>query len=215
MLAARVSARRDQWGQPTYAADLATGIAALARNGAWGTYHLTNSGVCTWRDRAEETFRLAELAVYGRAGARRDLSTRGDTAGQWCAGELGRRRARGHAARLARWAAALSGRDGPAEDRMMDRTAAGDRPSAQARVDVIIPTYNGATLLAACLDACASRRYRDFAVLVVDDGSSDGTAALLAARYPEACVLRRERMVVWPLHVTQVSPQPWVNWSAC
>jgi GT2 family glycosyltransferase len=76
---------------------------------------------------------------------------------------------------------------------MMDRTAAGDRPSAQARVDVIIPTYNGATLLAACLDALRQQTYRDFAVLVVDDGSSDGTAALLAARYPEACVLRREQ----------------------
>ena len=58
-----VSAVVDQWGQPTYAADLATGIAALARSGAWGTYHLTNSGACTWRDWAEETFRLAELAV--------------------------------------------------------------------------------------------------------------------------------------------------------
>ncbi|MGN6811036.1 MAG: dTDP-4-dehydrorhamnose reductase [Thermomicrobiales bacterium] len=60
---ATVSAVADQWGQPTYAADLAAGIAALTRTGAWGTYHLTNSGAGTWRDWAEETFRLAGLAV--------------------------------------------------------------------------------------------------------------------------------------------------------
>lgn len=61
------------------------------------------------------------------------------------------------------------------------------------RVAVIIPTYNGLDLLTACLDALRGQTYRDFAILVVDDGSSDGTAEALARDYPEARVLRRER----------------------
>ena len=60
------------------------------------------------------------------------------------------------------------------------------------RVDLIIPTYNGAALLAHCLDALRRQTYRDFAITVVDDGSTDGTAALLAASYPEVRLLRRE-----------------------
>ncbi len=48
----------DQWGQPTYAVDLAIAIAALARTGAWGTYHLTNAGSCSWAEWATEIFRL-------------------------------------------------------------------------------------------------------------------------------------------------------------
>ena len=63
----------------------------------------------------------------------------------------------------------------------------------QARVDVIIPTYNGLGLLIACLDALRMQTYRDFATLVVDDGSTDGTAERLARDYPEVRVLRRER----------------------
>lgn len=61
------------------------------------------------------------------------------------------------------------------------------------RVDLIIPTYNGAALLAHCLEALRQQTFRDFAVTVVDDGSTDGTAAMLAARYPEVRLLRRER----------------------
>lgn len=53
----------DQWGQPTYATDLATGIAALASTGAWGTYHLTNAGSCTWAEWAVEIFRLTARNV--------------------------------------------------------------------------------------------------------------------------------------------------------
>jgi GT2 family glycosyltransferase len=61
------------------------------------------------------------------------------------------------------------------------------------RVDIIIPTYNGLALLTACLDALRRQTFRDFAILVVDDGSTDGTAEALAREYPEVRVLRRAR----------------------
>lgn len=59
-------------------------------------------------------------------------------------------------------------------------------------IDVIIPNYNGAALLPTCLDALRAQTRRDFAVTVVDDGSRDGSLALLAEAYPEV------RVVVMP-----------------
>ncbi len=53
----------DQWVQPTYATDLAAGIAALAATQTPGTYHLTNSGSCSWAEWAQEIFRLRNLPV--------------------------------------------------------------------------------------------------------------------------------------------------------
>lgn len=61
--------------------------------------------------------------------------------------------------------------------------------SQGARVTVIIPTYNGAALLAGCLAALAEQTFADFTTLVVDDGSTDGTLALLAERFPSIRVL--------------------------
>jgi len=49
------------------------------------------------------------------------------------------------------------------------------------RVSVIIPAYNAAWCIRRALDSVFAQDYRDFEVIVVDDGSSDGTAAILAS----------------------------------
>lgn len=51
----------DQWGQPTYATDLARGLLALARQPLPGVYHLTNAGKASWYEWACATFRIAGL----------------------------------------------------------------------------------------------------------------------------------------------------------
>jgi dTDP-4-dehydrorhamnose reductase len=56
----------DQTGSPTFTFDLAPAIRQLAVTGRFGTYHLTNSGHCTW-------FELAR-AVFDEAGLEVDLS---------------------------------------------------------------------------------------------------------------------------------------------
>ena len=61
------------------------------------------------------------------------------------------------------------------------------------RVTVIVPTYNGVRYLLPCLESLRAQTYRDFAVLVVDDGSTDGTATLLAREYPEVAMVRFAR----------------------
>lgn len=58
-------------------------------------------------------------------------------------------------------------------------------------IDIIIPNYNGAHLLPACLNALHTQSRRDFVVTVVDDGSDDESCALLARDYPEVDVLAR------------------------
>ena len=49
----------DQIGSPTYTPHLAKAVEALFRSGKYGTYQITNEGVCSWADYAEEIFRLA------------------------------------------------------------------------------------------------------------------------------------------------------------
>jgi GT2 family glycosyltransferase len=48
-----------------------------------------------------------------------------------------------------------------------------------AETSVIILNWNGARLLPECLSALAGQTYRDFELLLVDNGSIDGSAALL------------------------------------
>jgi GT2 family glycosyltransferase len=54
---------------------------------------------------------------------------------------------------------------------------------------VAIATYNGRELLEVALPSLARQRFRDFRVLVVDDGSTDGTAEWLARDWPAVEVI--------------------------
>ncbi len=47
------------------------------------------------------------------------------------------------------------------------------------RVTVIIPTYNRAWCLPEAIDAVLAQTYRDYELIVVDDGSTDETASIL------------------------------------
>ena len=60
------------------------------------------------------------------------------------------------------------------------------------RVSVIIPTYNRAALVTEAVASVLAQTYRDFELLVVDDGSTDGTLVALAPLGDEIKVLRRE-----------------------
>ena len=53
------------------------------------------------------------------------------------------------------------------------------------RVSVIIPTYNCARFLGKTIDSALRQTYRDFEVILVDDGSTDDTQALMA-RYSDS-----------------------------
>ena len=53
----------DEFISPTYSRDLAEGIIGVVESGAYGLYHLTDSGSCSWYEFALEIFRMAGVEV--------------------------------------------------------------------------------------------------------------------------------------------------------
>ena len=63
------------------------------------------------------------------------------------------------------------------------------------RVSVLTTVYNGARYLDEAIDSILAEEFTDFEYIIVDDGSTDGTAAILAhaaSRDPRIIVLRNE-----------------------
>jgi GT2 family glycosyltransferase len=59
------------------------------------------------------------------------------------------------------------------------------RASQPETISVIIPSWNGTTLLPPCLDSLRAQTYRQFDIWVVDSASSDDTVAIVRRDYPE------------------------------
>lgn len=64
--------------------------------------------------------------------------------------------------------------------------------SGAPRVSVLIPTYNRAALLCEAIDSVLAQSFRDFEIVVVDDGSTDDTLARLAVYGDRVRVLRAD-----------------------
>ena len=59
------------------------------------------------------------------------------------------------------------------------------------KLSIIIPAYNAEAYLPQCLDSILAQKHQGCEVIVVDDGSTDGTAALLE-RYPDVKIVHQE-----------------------
>lgn len=58
-----ISVVADQFGAPTYTANLAPLLCDMILTEKYGTYHACNSGCCSWAEFAEEVFRVAKMNV--------------------------------------------------------------------------------------------------------------------------------------------------------
>jgi glycosyltransferase involved in cell wall biosynthesis len=59
------------------------------------------------------------------------------------------------------------------------------------RVSVVIPCFNAARYIAAAIRSVLAQRWPDLEIIVVDDGSTDGSAELVAAAFPQVTLLRQ------------------------
>ena len=78
--------------------------------------------------------------------------------------------------------------DRVAEDRRSDT----GQPSAAPLVSIIIPNWNGIHHLTGCLNALRAQTYSHTEVIIVDNGSTDGSQAFVAEQYPEVRLLALE-----------------------
>jgi GT2 family glycosyltransferase len=65
--------------------------------------------------------------------------------------------------------------------------------NALPTVSIMIATRNRADELAKTLAACFDQDWPAIEIIVVDDGSSDGTAAMVPTRFPQVRLIRHER----------------------
>ena len=55
--------------------------------------------------------------------------------------------------------------------------------TANPLISIVIPTYNRRDFVIEAIESCLAQTYENIEIIVVDDGSSDGTARVLRARY--------------------------------
>jgi glycosyltransferase involved in cell wall biosynthesis len=67
-----------------------------------------------------------------------------------------------------------------------------DPSSARPTVSVVIPTYNAADLLPDAVKSVLAQTYRDFELIVVDDGSTDATPEVMEAYMDDVRYIQKE-----------------------
>ena len=83
----------------------------------------------------------------------------------------------------------MTDREGTVRDSESDT---GPEPAALPLASIIIPNWNGIRHLPGCLDALRVQTYSHTEVILVDNGSTDGSQAFVAEHYPEVHLLPLE-----------------------
>lgn len=66
---------------------------------------------------------------------------------------------------------------------------------------IVIPVFNRKGFTKDCLDSLRQQTYQHFKVVIVDDGSTDGTYEMLIEEYPEVLVLKGNGSLWWTASV--------------
>lgn len=65
------------------------------------------------------------------------------------------------------------------------------------KIYIIIPVHNRKEFTKDCLLSLIKQTYKDFKTIIIDDGSSDGTAEMLANEFPEVHVIKGDGNLWW------------------
>lgn len=61
------------------------------------------------------------------------------------------------------------------------------------KISVIIPSYNSKFLLEKCLDSLLNQTYKNIEIIVIDDGSNDGTESMIKNKYMDKIVYIKQQ----------------------
>jgi GT2 family glycosyltransferase len=64
-------------------------------------------------------------------------------------------------------------------------------------IHIVIPVHNRKELTRQCLACLAEQTYRNFSAIVVDDGSTDGTAEMIQQEFPETVIMTGDGNLWW------------------
>lgn len=64
-------------------------------------------------------------------------------------------------------------------------------------ISIVIPVHNRKDYTRQCLACLLVQTYRDFQIIVVDDGSADGTSEMIRQEFPEVIVLEGDGNLWW------------------
>lgn len=62
-----------------------------------------------------------------------------------------------------------------------------------AEISIIIPVYNGINFIEGCLDSITLQTYKEFEIIVVDNGSTDNTPFLIEENYSRVRVVKNKK----------------------
>mgnify|MGYP001064110202 CR=1 FL=1 len=80
------------------------------------------------------------------------------------------------------------------------------------KVSVIIPTYNHACYLPEAIESVLDQTYRDFEVIVVDDGSSDNTQEVVTRFGVQVIYIHQENRGLPASHNTGIRASVGSTW---
>lgn len=72
-----------------------------------------------------------------------------------------------------------------------------ESPTIAPRICVIVPAHNRIAHTLSCLESLSRVREPCFSIVVVDDGSSDGTSAAVTEKFPQTTILRGDGNLWW------------------
>ena len=60
-------------------------------------------------------------------------------------------------------------------------------------ISIIILTFNSVKLIKSCLDSISCQDYKDFEIIIVDNGSGDGTVDFIKEQYPQLILIENKK----------------------